>query len=243
MRDIHPTAIVSEKAVIGENVRIGPYAVIGEVEIGDGTIIHPHVVVSDGVRLGRGVEIFPGAFVGKEPKGAGATARLPQFDRFVDIGDECSIGPHAVVFYDVKIGANTLLGDGASIREKCRIGSRCIVSRYVTINYDTTVGDRVKIMDNTHITGNARLEDDVFVSTMVGTANDNQIRAGFGEHITGPIIERSAFIGAGATLLPGTRIGAHAIVASGSVVTKDVGEGTLVAGIPARFVRSAKSDA
>ena len=237
MKKIHATAIISDNAIIEDGVEIGPYAVIGDAEIGAGSIIHPHVVIADGVRLGKNVEVFPGAFLGKEPKGAGAIARQPEFARKIEIGDECSIGPHAVVFYDVKIGRNTLLGDGASIREKCIIGERCIVSRYVTINYETTIGDRSKIMDNTHITGNAEIGEDVFVSVMVGTTNDNLIRAGFGDHISGPVIEAGAFVGAGVTLLPGVTIGAKATVASGAVVTKSVeAEGT-VAGVPARPMR------
>ena len=136
---IHKTAIISDKAVIGANVEIGPYAVIGEATIGDNSFIHSHVVISNGVKIGRSVEIFPGAFVGKEPKGAGALARQPDFAKTVTIGNECSIGPHVVIYYDVEIGNNTLLGDGASVREKCKIGSRCILSRYVTINYATTI--------------------------------------------------------------------------------------------------------
>lgn len=234
MSQIHSTAIISSSATLGENVVVGPYAVIGDANIGGGTIIHPHVVIADGVSLGRNVEVFPGAFIGKEPKGAGAVARQPEFARSVIIGDECSIGPHVVIFYDVRIGSNTLLGDGASIREKCSIGSRCIISRYVTINYETSIGDGTKIMDNTHITGNARIGEDVFISTMVGTANDNLIRAGFGDHITGPIIDEGAFVGAGATLLPGVRIGKKATVASGAVVTKSVEDTVTVAGVPAR---------
>lgn len=237
MKNIHPTALISQDAIIDDDVQIGPYAVIGNVSIGAGTVIHPHVVLADGVRLGRNVEIFPGAFLGKEPKGAGAIARQPEFSRKIEIGDECSIGPHAVVFYDVTIGRNTLLGDGASIREKCVIGERCIISRYVTINYETTIGNRTKIMDNTHITGNAKIGEDVFISVMVGTTNDNLIRAGFGDHISGPVIEDGAFVGAGVTLLPGVIIGTKATVASGAVVTKSVeAEGTVV-GVPARPMR------
>lgn len=236
--NIHPTAIVSPNAIIAASAQIGPFSVIGNARIGANSVVHSHVVISDGVEIGDGVEIFPGAFIGKEPKGAGATARTPQFDRVVTIGDECSVGPHAVVYYDVKIGANTLLGDGASIREGCVIGSKCILSRYVTVNYATSIGDRTKVMDNTHLTGNMEIGDDVFISTMVGTANDNLIRAGYGAHITGPKIDNFAFVGAGATLLPNTHIGEHAIVGSGAVVTKAVEAYTVVAGVPARWVRA-----
>ncbi len=239
---IHPTAIISPDARIAAGVSIGPYSVIGAAEIGPDCVIHPHVVIGDGVRLARAVEVFPGAYVGKEPKGAGALARQPVFERTVQIGDECSIGPHAVVFYDVVIGSNTLLGDGASVREKCRIGSRCILSRYVTVNYETTIGDGTKVMDNSHITGHATIGRNVFISVMVGTTNDNVIRAGFADHITGPVIEDDAVIGVGASLLPGVRLGAACTVAAGAVVTRDVDPGTLVAGVPARFVRRVASE-
>ncbi len=228
---------VIETESIGQNVTIHEFAVIrrGAV-IGDGAVIHPHVVIAEGVTVGAGVEIFPGAFLGKEPKGAGATARLPVFERRIVIGDGCSIGPHAVIFYDVEIGEGTLLGDGASIREQGRIGSRCILSRYVTLNYNVRVGDRSKIMDMTHITGNTTIGSDVFVSTMVAMTNDNAMgQAGYQKDaIVGPRIEDGAMIGANATLLPRVVIGVRAVVGAGAVVTRDVAPGVTVMGVPAR---------
>jgi acetyltransferase-like isoleucine patch superfamily enzyme len=237
--------MISELAVvktrdIGADVTIREFAVIEEgVTIGDGVVIHPHVVIAAGVTLAAGVEVFPGAFLGKEPKGAGATARTPTFERRTSIGANSSIGPHAIIYYDVEIGENTLIGDGASIREQCRIGSRCIISRYVTINYNSTVGDRTKIMDMTHITGNSQLGSDVFCSLGVATANDNAIGAhGYSEEeIKGPTIGDGTMIGEGAILLPAVVIGEGAIVAAGAIVTKDVEARTLVAGGPARLVR------
>lgn len=239
MCQISPHAVV-QTADIGENVQIDEFAVIREgVKIGGNVVIHPHVVINSGVILGDGVEVFSGAVIGKEPKGAGALARTPQFERRIIIGPNCSIGPHAVIFYDVEIGSNTLIGDGASIREQCRIGSRCIISRYVTINYNTRIGDRTKIMDLTHVTGNCTIGDDVFVSITVGMTNDNM--AGSGgyqeERVKGPTICNRAVIGAGATLLPAITIGEMAVVGAGAVVTRDVPPGVVVMGIPARVVR------
>jgi acetyltransferase-like isoleucine patch superfamily enzyme len=234
---ISQLAVVETKDM-GTNVSIGEFAIVRkDVRLGDNVIIHPHVIVNSGANIGAGVEVFPYTLIGKEPKGAGATARTPSFTRAIIIGVNSKIGPGAVVFYDVEIGENTLLGDGASVREQCVIGSRCIISRYVTINYNTRIGDGTKIMDLTHITGNCIIGNDVFVSTGVFTANDNRIgAAGYHEEdIQGPTIENAAMIGAGAVLLPGVRIGRGAIVGAGSVVTRDVHPDSTVIGIPARI--------
>jgi acetyltransferase-like isoleucine patch superfamily enzyme len=239
--------MLSEKAVIesvnlGADVRVGEFAIVrAGARIGSRCIIHPFAFVGDGVEIGADSEVFSGALLGKEPKGAGATSRQPTFARRIVVGPGCSIGPHAIVFYDVEIGEGTLLGDGASIREQGRIGARCLLSRYVTVNYDVTVGDRCKIMDNTHLTGRMRIGSDVFVSTGVSTTNDNAMgKDGFtDETISGPVIEDFAMVGAGAILLPGTVIGRGAVVGAGSVVTRNVAAGTTVMGIPARVRSSA----
>lgn len=236
--------MISEYAVvktkkIGNEVSIGEFSVIEEdVVIGNNVVIHPNVVISSGVVIKDGVEIFPGALIGKEPKGAGALARTPIFERKVLIGANSSISPNAVIYYDVEIGEQTLIGDGASIREQCKIGSNCIISRYVTINYNTIIGDRTKIMDLTHITGNCIIGNDVFISVNVGTVNDNKIgKEGYSERVLGPVIEDGASIGAGATLLQKVVIGKNSIVSANSLVRKDVKENSLVMGNPAKPFR------
>nr|WP_276575376.1 N-acetyltransferase [Bradyrhizobium sp. Oc8] len=169
-------------------------------------------------------------------------SRAPSFEAWVDVGAGCSIGPHAVIFYDVSIGAGTLIGDGASIREQSRIGSKTVIGRYVTVNYNTRVGDRVRVQDHTWLAGNMTIEDDVFISGCVGTSNDNAIgRNGYdGSPMLGPHIARGAAIGLGANLLPGVRIGVGAVVGAGAVVTKDVPDGSLVMGVPAEIRRRLK---
>lgn len=237
---------ISDKAVVetnllGNNITIKEFVIIRDnVIIGDNVIIHPFVVIESGVTIGNNVEVFPGTFIGKIPKGAGALARTPEYTPKIQVGDNCTLGPNAVIFYDVKIGNNTLIGDGASIREKCIVGSYCIISRYVTINYNTQIGDRTKIMDNTHITGNCYIGNDVFISVCVGTTNDNAAgKAGYvKEHVTGPHIEDGVVIGVGASILPNVLIDKDAVVGAGSVVTKTVPARSVVMGIPAKFVKN-----
>lgn len=234
-----PLAVV-ETDQIGNDVTISEYAIVrANVVIADGVIIHPFVVIEEGVCLGPGVEVFPGSYIGKMPKGVGATSRPISYEPRVVIGENCAIGPNAVIYYDVTIGNNTLVGDGASIREKCRIGSRCIVGRYVTLNYATTIGDDTKIMDHVWLAGNMRVGNSVFISGGVLTTNDNEMGLkGYEEtRAIGPRIDDKVRIGAGAILLPHVVVGEHSLVAAGAIVTKDIAPYDVMMGVPAHFVR------
>src|SRR5215212_8365492 len=101
---ISKTAVI-ETGAIGSGTRIGDFTIVhAGVRLGERVIVHPHVVIEAGVVVGDGVEIFPFAYLGREPKGAGAMARQPEFEKTIRIGANCSIGPNAVIYYDVSIG-------------------------------------------------------------------------------------------------------------------------------------------
>lgn len=236
---------ISDKAMvqagsIGSNAVIHEFAVIrpGAV-IGNNVVIHPFVVIESGVTIADDVEIFPCTYIGKAPKGAGIVARKLEFEPFVIIGSGCLVGPNAVIFYDVRIGDNTLIGDGASIREKCVVGSTCVIGNHVSLNYESRVGDRTKIMALSHITGNTVVGNDVFIGTKVGTANDNAFgKLGYDQSkVRGPYIDDFASVGSGAMLLPNIRVGKSAVIGAGAVVTRDVPDMALVMGVPAKVVR------
>ena len=148
--------------------------------------------------------------------------------------------PHTTIYYDVKIGNNTLIAENVSIREQVKLGEFCVLSRGVTVNYNTRIGNRTKIMDLTHITGNCEIGEDVFISVLVSTTNDQNLgKKGYVEtQVQGPKIGNKVGIGAGANILPGVKVGDGAIIAASSVVTKDVPPGKMVAGIPARVIKS-----
>ncbi len=234
---ISPLAVVEASLPVDAGIEVMEFAIVREsATLASGCRVHPHAFIGPGVTLGENVEVFHGAVVGREPKGAGATARRIDFEPVISIGANSSIGPHAVIYFDVTLGENCLVGDSASIREKCRVGHRCIISRHVSLNYNVQVGDGVKVMDATHLTGNTVVEDGAFISTHVATANDNAMsRAGYDDaRVTGPTVGRGAVIGAAATLLPSTVVGPDATVAAGAVVTREVPAGTTVMGMPAR---------
>ena len=231
---IHPGAKVGNaKLASGVSVREGAV-------IGDGCVLEENVTVCEGTVLGANVRVLPGAVLGRPPVPTAAASRPLRADLPpLVIGAGSVIGANAVLYRGSTLGAEVLIGDLVSVREECSIGDRSLIGRAVTINYHTVIGANVKIMDLTHLTGNMIIEDDVFVSAHVSSANDNRMWEGqyVENEIRGPVLRRGCSIGLGAVLLPTVEVGERAIVGAGSVVTKNVKPGSLVIGVPARLVR------
>jgi len=224
---------ISKTCVIHKNVKLGE-----DIIIHDFVVIYPNTIIKDGV------EIYDHCVLGKLPTSPGIIKRKlkTKYPPLI-IGKNSILCPGVVVYAGTKIGSRCLLGDNLSIREECSIGDECILSRNVTINYNTSIGNNVKIMDTAHITGNAVIEDDVFISVLVSTTNDNSMgRKKYDENMKGPTIKRAATIGAAANILPGIEIGENSIVAAGAVVTKNVPKNVLVMGIPAIVKRELKEE-
>ena len=238
MIDIKSTAIV-ETDWIGDETLIEEYSIVRKnVKIGKNVHIYPHVIIENNVEIADNVRIYPGTYIGKVPDGAGAIVREPKFIEKITIGENCAVGPHAVIYYDVEIRNNTLIGDGASIRENCKIGSYCIIGRHVDVNYESTIGNHTKIMDFAVIERSI-IGKNVFISMHVSMANDNKfyLRKYDPTLCYGPKIMDDASIGENATLLPNISIGRGSVVAAGAVVTKDVPDYAVVMGVPAKIVR------
>ncbi len=233
---------VVKTSKIGKNVKIDPFCLIEEnVEIGDNVIIHSGTKIENGVKIGDNCEIFPNSYIGKQPKSPGSLTRKLRFEKTTEIAKNCLIGPNAVIYYDVKIGNNCLIGDGASIRENVEIGEFSVIGRNATVNYNAKIGKRTKIMDLTVITGNCEIGDNVFLSCLVATTNDKKFGQGKDfdvEEVKGPTIKNNVAIGAGSNILHGVIVEDSAVVAAGSIVTKNVSEKQLVMGSPAKFIRN-----
>lgn len=146
MNKIHPSAIISPNAVLGDNIEIGPYAYIDDnVTIGDNCKIHPHAVIYSYVRIGNNCEVFPGAVVGAIPQDLKYDGEVS----YVEIGDYVTIRECATINRGTKasnkgvtrIGDHTLIMSYVHVAHDCCIGNHCILTSYVGLAGETDVDD------------------------------------------------------------------------------------------------------
>jgi acetyltransferase-like isoleucine patch superfamily enzyme len=142
---------------------------------------------------------------------------------------------------DVEEGA--VLGEGtrvwrfAHIRSGAVIGNDCVLGNSVFVDCDVRIGSGVKVQNGVSVYAGVTVEDDAFLGPHMTFTNDMYPRSYNPEWNLVPTwVERGAAIGAHATILCGTRIGAYSMVAAGAVVTRDVPAFGLVVGSPARLV-------
>ena len=129
----------------------------------------------------------------------------------------------------------------------CEIGDESKIGAFVEIQKNATVGKRCKISSHTFVCEGVTIEDNVFVGHGVVFINDSYPRATTPEGelqteanwtVENTLVKRGASIGSGATILAKVTVGENAIVGAGSVVTKSVPADTVVAGNPARVLRT-----
>ena len=145
--------------------------------------------------------------------------------------------PTANVSPDATIGEGSKIWINVQVREQAKIGKNCILSKDVYIDETVCVGDNCKIQNSVSIYKGVTIGKDVFVGPNASFTNDKVPRA-FNANwkVTPTNIKKGVSIGANATIVCGVVIGEYAMVAAGSVVTKDVQPYALVVGNPARQV-------
>lgn len=155
-------------------------------------------------------------------------------------GDFVRISP------DVQIGQNVRIYAFVNLYG-CTIGDESRIGTFVEIQKGARIGKRVKVSSHTFICEGVTIEDNVFIGHGVMFINDKYPRATAADgspqseadwECVETVVKKGASIGSNATILCGVTIGEGAIVGAGSVVTRDVPPGAIVAGSPARFLRS-----
>ncbi|MBO5424650.1 MAG: N-acetyltransferase [Lachnospiraceae bacterium] len=140
---------------------------------------------------------------------------------------------------NVDIGSNTKIWHFCHIQSGSKIGNNCSLGQNVNIAGNVRIGNDVKIQNNVSVYEGVEIEDGVFCGPSCVFTNDLTPRARYPkgrENYKKTLVKEGASIGANATIVCGHTIGKCAMVASGAVVTKDVPDYALVAGVPARVI-------
>jgi acetyltransferase-like isoleucine patch superfamily enzyme len=152
----------------------------------------------------------------------------------LELGSGARLRSGTVLYEASRIGASFETGHGVVVREDCRIGDHVSIWSNTVVDYGCRIGDRVKIHANCYVAQFTVIEDDAFLAPGVTIAND--LYPGDEESarlMAGPHIGAGAQIGVNVTILPFVRIGAGALIGSGSVVTRDIEPGMVAYGNPA----------
>ena len=146
---IHPTAIISPKAELGRNVRVGPYCVIGSgVVLGDDCVLHSHVILETNSVFGKGNEFFPFAVVG------GKTQDL----KYIGEPTALEVGHHNV------FRENCTIHRGTHEELPTRIGSHNLFLCYSHVAHDCQLGDHIILSNNGSLAGHCTVGDYAIVS-------------------------------------------------------------------------------
>jgi acetyltransferase-like isoleucine patch superfamily enzyme len=160
------------------------------------------------------------------------------------VNEYCAITP------DVKLGKGVKLSKFINLYG-CEIGDETKVGAFVEVQKNSTIGKRCKISSHTFVCEGVTIEDNVFIGHGVTFINDSYPRAATESgalqteqdwRVEKTLVRRGASVGSGCTILSNLVIGENAIVGAGSVVTRDVPPNVIVAGNPARVLRSISSE-
>ena len=188
-------------------------------------MIHPNV------SIGEGTFVHDGAIVGEAPRGK----QLGELKTVIGAGGVIRSG--TVIYAGTVIGDRFNSGHGALVREDNVIGDDCSVGTNAALEAGNRIGNGTRIHTGcflAHVTLGAR----VFLGPhVVFTDDPHPMCPRYLECVLGATVEDDVSIGANATILPGLRIGAGSLIGAGSVVTKNVEAGVVVAGNPAVRVK------
>lgn len=201
---IHPTAVIAEDVTLGDNISIGPFALIEpgatigngcvikshvhvgrDVVIGAHTVIHPHVTLYAGTRIGKRVIIHASSVVGSDGFGytfvEGQHKKIPHVGHVV-IGDDVEIGANTVIdratLGETSIGPGTKIDNLVQIAHSVKLGAHNILCAFTGIAGSTTSGDHVVFAANVGVSDHVLIDDGVVLAARAGVPPKKHLKKG-----------------------------------------------------------------
>ncbi len=151
---IHPTAVIDPGASLGENVKVGAFAMIGPgVTLGDGCEIGAHAIIESNARIGNRTRVFSFASVGTAPQ----DLKFRGEETWVEIGEGCTIREY------VTVNRGTVPGGGVT-----RVGNGVLLMAYCHIAHDCHIGDRVIMANAAMLAGHVDIGTGAIIGGIVG---------------------------------------------------------------------------
>lgn len=148
---IHPSAIVSESAVIGPDVFIGPFATIeGNVTLGEGCIIKPYAHLCGTLTLGVRNQVYSGAVLGERPQ----HLQYKDEPTSLEIGDENIFGEQVTVHRGTSHSQKTVIGNRNVFMANSHVGHDCCVGDHCHLDGNALLGGHCVVEDHVHLSGN-----------------------------------------------------------------------------------------
>jgi acetyltransferase-like isoleucine patch superfamily enzyme len=136
------------------------------------------------------------------------------------------------------IGVDTKIWQFSIVLKNAKIGNNCNINSHTFIENDVIIGDNVTVKCGVYLWDGLIIEDNVFIGPNVTFTNDKYPRSKqYPQEFQKTVLRKGVSIGANATILGGVIIGEKSMIGAGSVVTKNIPDGELWVGNPAKFIR------